>query len=144
MAIYTKVFQLTMVLDDVQLVYSVQAGKAKLGQVRSPHGLGCVCHLPTRLRMAKSKATLAHSQLGTVDHYQKGSLMHKPGRKEGVDVQHTRATLQVMGRSQQGMAYSQLSKRDVAGETDKELQWKAFVRHASCYTKTRKQLSQPT
>ena len=94
--------------------------------------------------MAKSKAPRAHSQLGTIDHYQKGSLMHKPGRKEGVDVQYTRATLQVMGGSQQGRAYSQLSKRGVAGETDKELQWKVFVRHASCYTKTRKRLSQPT
>jgi len=94
-----------MILDKVQLVYSVQAVKSVFRMGWAVPVISPLARLRRWQSRAQSKATLTHSWLSAIDHYQKGSLSYKPERKEGIDVQHTHAALQGMGRSPKNWIY---------------------------------------
>jgi len=95
-----------MILDKVQVVYSVQAVKSVVRMSwATPVVISPLARLRRRQSRAQSKVAFTHSRLGAINHYQKGSLSYKPERKEGVDVQHTHAALQGMGRSPKNWIY---------------------------------------
>jgi len=94
-----------MILDEVQLVYSVQASKSVLRMGWAVPVIFPLARLRRRQSRAQSKVAFTHSRLRAINHYQKGSLSYKPERKEGVDVQHTPGALQGMGRSPKNWIY---------------------------------------